>query len=114
MREFTWLRRSASGVLLALVLAGCAVGPDFVRPAPNAPDWYSNAEAAASAGVEAADEQRPSSNDEFWKAFDDPVLVELVDAALAENHDLRIALSRYDRANALLREAGFDRFPTVT
>jgi multidrug efflux system outer membrane protein len=41
-------------------------------------------------------------------------LTRLVDDALAANHDLRIALARYDRARALSRESGLDRFPTVT
>jgi multidrug efflux system outer membrane protein len=42
------------------------------------------------------------------------MLTRLVDDALAANHDLRIALARYDRARAFLRESGLDRFPTVT
>src|SRR3546814_3910560 len=39
----------------------------------------------------------------FWQAFGDPQLTSLVEQALAANHDLRIALASYDRANALLR-----------
>ena len=41
-------------------------------------------------------------------------MTRLVEAALLANHDLRAALARYDAANALARETGFDRFPTVT
>jgi len=41
-------------------------------------------------------------------------LTRLIEAALLANHDLRVALARYDATNALAREAGFDRFPTVT
>lgn len=51
---------------------------------------------------------------EFWRGFGDPVLSALVETALRDNHDLRIALSRYDSANALLRGAKFDRLPTIT
>src|SRR5690348_8258174 len=50
----------------------------------------------------------------FWKRFDDAKLTELVERALRENHDLRIALARFDSANALLRATKFDRLPTIT
>jgi NodT family efflux transporter outer membrane factor (OMF) lipoprotein len=51
---------------------------------------------------------------EFWRSFDEPQLAQLVERALQANTDLRIALARYDSANALLRNARFDRLPTVT
>jgi multidrug efflux system outer membrane protein len=51
---------------------------------------------------------------DFWRRLEDPMLTRLVDDALAANHDLRVALAGYDRAHALLRESGLDRFPTVT
>src|SRR3546814_14605494 len=50
----------------------------------------------------------------FWQAFGDPQLTSLVEQAPAANHDLRIALASYDRANALLRGPQFDYFPTNT
>jgi len=50
----------------------------------------------------------------FWRSFNDPQLASLVDLALKANTDLRIAFARYESATALLRGAGFDRFPTVT
>src|SRR6478735_5537423 len=51
---------------------------------------------------------------EFWRSFDDPQLVQWVDQALQANTDLRIALARYESANALLRGSSFDQLPTVT
>lgn len=95
--------------LLALSLAACAVGPDHVRPDLPLPARF-DAVQAPPASLQAT----PDANAPFWEAFDDPVLSRIVDEALVANHDLRIALSRYDRANALLRGAKFDRFPTVT
>lgn len=89
-----------------LVVSACAVGPDFVRPDMRVQQQFAGAQAAPSAAMPAADA-------EFWHRFEDPMLDRLVDDALLANHDLRIALARYDRANALLRGAGFDRFPTV-
>ncbi|MCL1636037.1 efflux transporter outer membrane subunit [Luteimonas sp. SX5] len=97
---------------LTLALAACAVGPDFVKPTVAAPERFARAEAAAT--PTAADIALREADAEFWRGFEDPQLTWLVEESLAANHDLRIALSRYDRANALLREAKFDRFPTVT
>ncbi|WP_220479224.1 efflux transporter outer membrane subunit [Marilutibacter spongiae] len=101
--------RALMPAALALALAACAVGPDHVRPDMPLPARFDAAE-----GAPAALQATPDANAPFWEAFDDPVLSRLVDEALLANHDLRIALSRYDRANALLRGARFDRFPTVT
>lgn len=50
----------------------------------------------------------------FWRGFGDPELSRLIAAALASNPDLRVSIARYDEANALLRNARFDLFPTVT
>lgn len=50
----------------------------------------------------------------FWKRFHDAKLTELVERALHENHDLRIALARFESANALLHATKFDRLPTIT
>ncbi|HVI59662.1 MAG TPA: efflux transporter outer membrane subunit [Luteimonas sp.] len=109
--------------LLAAALAACTVGPDFVRPEVAVPERFVQA-APAAAGVDAqaqtdagatADAPAASAADPaFWRSFDDPQLTALVEQALSANHDLRIALARYDSANALLRGAKFDRFPTLT
>ncbi|MEZ0472879.1 efflux transporter outer membrane subunit [Luteimonas salinilitoris] len=93
--------------LLAVALAACAVGPDHVRPELPLADAFVQGQVSDPSALPAPDEA-------FWEAFADPQLDALVDAALDANHDLRIALASYDRANALLRGAGFDRFPTVT
>ncbi|HZV23517.1 MAG TPA: TolC family protein, partial [Luteimonas sp.] len=92
---------------LSLALAACAVGPDFVKPTTVAPERF------AQAGINAA--AQPANVDTaFWHGFNDPLLSQLVDEALEANHDLRIALARYDHANALLRGAKFDYLPTIT
>jgi NodT family efflux transporter outer membrane factor (OMF) lipoprotein len=90
-----------------MLLAGCAVGPDYHRPDSPTPERFLRAPADVSPMPNAAD-------DAFWRRFDDPVLSSLVADALGANHELGAAVARYDAANALLRENGFDRFPTVT
>src|SRR5690606_15755532 len=106
--------RSLGASTLALALAACTVGPDFVRPDARAPDAFVRAEAGPAA---AAADQAPAplpADAEFWHGFGDPQLTALVEDALAQNNDLKTALARYDQANALLRGARFDLFPTVT
>ena len=102
---------------LTAALAACTVGPDYVRPDMPIPAQFVQApQPVAATGNEDADHVPAafSSDPDFWRGFEDPQLTALVEQALAANHDLRIALSHYDRANALLRGAKFDRFPTIT
>ena len=90
---------------MTLFLAGCAVGPDYRRPdTPVAPAFH--AQDAAYAATE------PTAD--FWRGFDDPLLTQLVEGALAANHDLRAALARLDQARALARLSRHDLLPTVT
>ena len=91
---------------LAAALAGCAVGPDYVKPAtPLAPAF-----AGAADGPYSAADAGP----QFWTQFHDPTLDRLVADALLANHDLRIALGHLVEARALHRESEFDLAPTVT
>lgn len=106
--------RLAFTALATALLAACAVGPDHVRPDTYAPAAFVGSDAQA--GTDAAPDApaSPSADAEFWKGFGDAQLTGLVEDALAYNHDLKTALARYDRANALLRGAKFDFFPTLT
>lgn len=99
-------------VLACALLAACAAGPDYVRPSLPVPVQFAQNPSPALAG----DVPAPASADAsaFWRGFGDAQLTQLVEQALRANHDLRIALSRYDRANALLRGAKFDDLPTLT
>src|SRR5690606_10229895 len=51
---------------------------------------------------------------EFWRAFGDATLEELIEQALAANHDIRIATARLLEARALRGETQLDLAPTVT
>jgi multidrug efflux system outer membrane protein len=97
-------------VVLTSALAGCAVGPDFEPPdmSTHIPAHFARAEADVARG------SMTSGNDGFWRSFNDPNLNGLVEQALAANRDLSVALANYDRDHALLREARFNRYPTIT
>ena len=90
----------------AAALTGCAVGPNYAKPAtPVAPQFVEGA-----AGPYSAEDAQAK----FWTQFGDPTLDRLIDEALAANHDLRIALANLVEARAERHVAQFDLAPTVT
>jgi NodT family efflux transporter outer membrane factor (OMF) lipoprotein len=103
-------RKSILATVLSLALTGCSVGPRYKQPTLVLPQQFT-APNAATADVTPLAE---ASDPEFWHSFNDPELSSLVQRVLTANNDLRVALAHYDSANALLREAKFDRYPTVT
>ncbi len=106
---FVGLGGGIVGVLLALlavILTGCAVGPDYVKPDTPVARTFASAESA----TYSQDEVQST----FWTQFGDETLNRLVDEALAANHDLRIALGRLVEARAARRQALFDFAPKVT
>jgi NodT family efflux transporter outer membrane factor (OMF) lipoprotein len=84
---------------LAVILAGCTVGPQFRPAPPPAPAAWSDsaapraAEQASQVTVEAADEA-------WWSRFNDAELTALITRAAAANLDARQALARIDEARA--------------
>jgi NodT family efflux transporter outer membrane factor (OMF) lipoprotein len=91
--------------LSALALSACAAGPDYVAPLPPAATTGSFI-AAEPASVSAT--PLPAR---WWHLYDDPVLDQLVEDALAANTDIRQAVARIERARAGLRGAQADRLP---
>jgi outer membrane protein, multidrug efflux system len=91
---------------LAAALAGCAVGPNYVRPATPV--------AAQFAGTQQGPYSGSDTQAQFWTQFGDATLDQLVDEALGANHDLRIALGHLVEARAERRAAKLDLLPTVT
>jgi len=106
---------AAMAAIGVLGLSGCAIGPDFVRPASTLPEQYavsSGSDAAAEAASDAASEAAAIQPD-WWKQFKDPVLDDLLDKALVQNADLRIAIARVEQAEAAAREAGGALLPQI-
>ncbi len=75
------------------LLAGCAVGPNYKRPAVPVPPEHRGAGPQA-AGVPSLAESK------LYEKFDDAVLSDLVKTALEKNFDLRIAAERVQQARA--------------
>lgn len=97
------VRRVASAVTAALVLAGCTVGPDYVRPAIDAPAAFLYAPKDAAATV----------NVRWWQQFGDPVLDALIAEALAHNQSVKVAAGNVEQAAGVLSQTRSAAFPQV-
>jgi NodT family efflux transporter outer membrane factor (OMF) lipoprotein len=91
---------------LSLTIIGCAVGPDYKRPqAPEPKEW-----------IEKEDPKIKSESADFsqwWTAFKDPVLNNLIEMAYQQNLTLRIAGIRILEARAQLGIATGTLYPQV-
>nr|WP_060097198.1 TolC family protein [Burkholderia ubonensis] len=103
-----------SALATSLALAACAVDPDHERPASVVSARFARDESQAMQHDAAPAGTSADADAAFWRGFGDPALTRLIDAALAANQDLQLAVSRYDASNALLRETRFDQIPTIT
>jgi len=92
----------------AVLLAGCAVAPTYVRPQVSSPPTFMGGPA-----VDAKAAQVPKIDlVNWWRSFNDPLLVSLVERALAQNLDLQQASARVVQARAVLRHANADLLPS--
>lgn len=103
-------RISLPAVLIAASLcAGCAVGPDYIRPDTALPTAYMGSLVPDS-------EKSPLSTTEadlvaWWTAFGDPQLAHFVTLALQQNLELEQASARVRQAQAGLDTAGAALLP---
>jgi outer membrane protein, multidrug efflux system len=102
---------AVSAVLLVATaaLTGCAVGPNYKRPAVDTPAAYRTAEPVAGA---------PSVTNSFadlgwWDAYDDPQLKAYLAEALTNSWDIKIAAARVLQAEASARIARSQFFPNA-
>ena len=100
------VRRVALSALLVLVASGCTMlGPDYRMPsAPVQTDWLEYQDPLV--------ENTPPVSPEWWKtAFNDPILDQLVETALAQNLSLRSAGLRVLQARQQLAIAIGNQYP---
>lgn len=101
--------KAIPALALAMSLAGCDMAPKYVRPALPVPDASPQGPSyAAGKGGEIL----PA--DTAWRDFFvDPRLVRVIDTALANNRDLRVALANVEQARAQYRVQRADLLPTI-
>ncbi len=93
-------------IALLVLLAGCMMGPNYKRPAVSIPPAY-----------RAAPQIAPASslgNEKWWQIYQDPVLVQLIHTALAQNYDARIAATRVLEAQAQVGIIRANQLPSAS
>jgi len=99
----TLLRSSLlAASVAALFVAGCAVGPNYKRPAVDAPGTYRRAQSDTNA-IAGTDS---SGTLGWWEMFRDPNLSSLLAEALTNSWDIKVAAARVLQAAANLRARG--------
>src|SRR6266850_5223921 len=89
---------------VAVVAAGCAVGPNYVRPAVDQPARFKS---------QPADTAAPLIAPEWWRLYNDPELDRLIASAHASNQILRQAVAAVDQARALARVSRSYLYPSI-
>ncbi len=112
---------------LSALIAGCAVGPNFAPPKPQAPaHWSARATSAPASAQLPADESPPPPSSlsavteqsapqpEWWAAFNDPLLSSLLERGKSSNLDLRAAVLRIEEARAQRDVTAAGYWPTLS
>jgi multidrug efflux system outer membrane protein len=93
------------GILAGLIiLDGCAVGPNYKRPAVNTPGAFRFAESQTANSL---------SDLPWWQVFKDPLLQGLIATAITNNYDLKQAVARVEQARNQAAVANAAFFPQI-
>jgi multidrug efflux system outer membrane protein len=90
-------------IAAAIALTGCTVGPDYVKPAIDAPKTF----------VYESKQAADTANTAWWKQFDDPVLDGYIAEALANNQNVKVAAANVEQAAGVLTQTRSGLFPQV-
>jgi NodT family efflux transporter outer membrane factor (OMF) lipoprotein len=96
------------GIASVLFLAGCSVGPKYLRPPVEVPPAYKEA-----GNWKTAEPSELSLRGNWWEIFQDPQLNALEEKVTVSNQNLKSAQAQYTQARALVRYNRADYFPTV-
>jgi NodT family efflux transporter outer membrane factor (OMF) lipoprotein len=96
------------GLASMLLLAGCTVGPKYVRPPAATPPAYKEA-----GNWKTAQPSDQSLRGNWWEIFQDPQLNALEEQVTISNQNLKVAQAQYTQARALVRFNRAAYFPTV-
>ena len=95
--------RRAWVILAVGAVSGCMVGPDYTRPALDAPAAF----------IYEPKDAADTANTQWWRQFNDPVLDALIAEALAHNLNVKVAVANVDQAAAVLTQTRSGLFPQV-
>jgi len=104
-------------LLLVLLLAGCTVGPKYVRPSvPTTPAYKEEAPGS----FKESDQWQPArpgdqtSRGNWWEIFGDPELNQLEEQIAGSNQNLKVAEAHFREARAAIRFNRASQFPTIS
>jgi len=104
-------------LLFVLLLAGCTVGPKYVKPAvPTTPAYKEEVPGS----FKESDQWQPArpgdqaSRGNWWVIFGDPELNKLEEQISDSNQNLKVAEARFRQARAAIRFNRASQFPTIT
>ena len=100
-------RTALTALAAAALLAGCSFIPTYERPAAPVPSAYTT----LGAGTTAA--QGTAATAPWQDYFAEPRLRQLIEAALANNRDLRVAVLNIEQARATYQVRRADQYPGV-
>jgi NodT family efflux transporter outer membrane factor (OMF) lipoprotein len=103
------MKLSATILAVAALLAGCTVGPDYVRPTVTTPTAYKEA-----GNWKPAQPKDDVDRGKWWEVFNDPQLNRLQEQVSISNQNLAKAEAQFRQALALLQSARAGYFPSVT
>ena len=103
------MKLNAMTLVAAALLAGCSVGPDYVRPAVETPAAYKEA-----GNWKPARPRDDVNRGKWWEVFNDPLLNQLQEQVDISNQNLAKAEAQFRQALALLQSARAGYFPSVT
>src|ERR1700744_3834042 len=109
-RQATFIAKCMLRLLEALVLSGCAVGPNYHRPTVQTPPAFRGPDQSQQPGPQSAS----FADLPWWQVFHDPQLQELIQTALKQNYDLQLAVERVNAARAQVGITRSDEFPQVS
>ena len=92
-----------------MLLASCAIGPTYEKPAVATPATFKE----AGAEWRAAQPRDEQPKGKWWEAFEDPVLSALLEQVEVSNQTLAAAEARYRQARTQVQSARSQLFPTV-
>lgn len=97
-----------TSILLLALLAGCALGPNYIKPEVEVPVSYK-----ADAPWKEVTPQDTADKGRWWEVYGDPVLNDLEEQVLSANQDLRAALARVSQVRAIERGSKADYVPRL-
>jgi NodT family efflux transporter outer membrane factor (OMF) lipoprotein len=113
-----WKRSKAAALLSCLLMAGCAVGPNFKRPQPPAVTQYTAGQEPTKTIPAEGQAQTFASGaqvaQDWWQLFQSPQLDAVIKEAVAQNRTLQGALARLRQSQETLRAGYGVFFPQFT